>query len=74
MALYTTITSIKVEKPLNNKKTITTNSVNCSVCRNNYTDIITDSESGEVVCSNCGIVITDKSEDITNPEWRAFTA
>jgi transcription initiation factor TFIIB len=26
-----------------------------------------------VFCSNCGMVITDKSEDISNPEWRAFT-
>ncbi|HEU4824355.1 MAG TPA: transcription initiation factor IIB [Nitrososphaeraceae archaeon] len=68
------ITPIKVEKSLNNKKTIRTTSVTCSVCRNNYTDIITDSESGEVFCSHCGIVITDKSEDISNPEWRAFTA
>ena len=51
------------------------NSGTCSVCdNNNYTDIITDPESGEVICSNCGIVITEKSEDITNPEWRAFTA
>jgi len=75
VALYTTITSIKVERPLNDKKTITTtNSVTCSVCRNNYTDIITDSESGEVFCGDCGMVISEKSEDITNPEWRAFTA
>jgi transcription initiation factor TFIIB len=50
------------------------NSGACSVCDNNYTDIITDPESGEVICSNCGVVITEKSEDITNPEWRAFTA
>ncbi|HJR49435.1 MAG TPA: TFIIB-type zinc ribbon-containing protein [Nitrososphaeraceae archaeon] len=50
------------------------NSGTCSVCDNNYTDIITDPESGEVICSNCGVVITEKSEDITNPEWRAFTA
>ncbi|HZD35091.1 MAG TPA: TFIIB-type zinc ribbon-containing protein [Nitrososphaeraceae archaeon] len=53
---------------------ITRNSVTCLVCRNGYRDIITDSESGEVVCSNCGIVITEKSENISNPEWRAFTA
>jgi transcription initiation factor TFIIB len=71
---HTTNTAIKVEKTLNNKKMITTNSVTCFVCRNDYTDIITDSESGEVVCSNCGIVITEKSENISNPEWRAFTA
>ena len=53
---------------------ITRNSVTCFICRNDYTNIITDSESGEVVCSNCGIVITEKSENISNPEWRAFTA
>jgi transcription initiation factor TFIIB len=44
------------------------------VCHNNnHTDIITDSDSGEVFCSSCGIVITEKSEDVSNPEWRAFT-
>ena len=76
MVLHITNTAIKVERTLNNKKARTTmNSGTCSVCdNNNYTDIITDPESGEVICSNCGIVITEKSEDITNPEWRAFTA
>ena len=76
MVLHTTNTAIKVERTLNNKKVRTTmNSGTCSVCdNNNYTDIITDPESGEVICSNCGVVITEKSEDITNPEWRAFTA
>jgi transcription initiation factor TFIIB len=74
MVLHTTNTAIKVEKTLNNKKTITRNSVTCFICLNDYTNIITDSESGEVVCSNCGIVITEKSENISNPEWRAFTA
>jgi transcription initiation factor TFIIB len=61
---------------LNDKQTVTTNSISCYVLHknNNYTDIITDPESGEDICSNCGIVITEKSEDISNPEWRAFTA
>ena len=67
MFLHTINTTIKVEKTLNN-------SVTCLICQNDYTNIITDSESGEVVCSNCGIVITEKSENISNPEWRAFTA
>ena len=60
---------------LNDKLTVTTNSISCYVLHNNnnYTDIITDPESGEDICSNCGIVITEKSEDIANPEWRAFT-
>jgi transcription initiation factor TFIIB len=76
VVLHITNTAIKVEGTLNNKKARTTmNSGTCSVCdNNNYTDIITDPESGEVICSNCGIVITEKFEDITNPEWRAFTA
>ena len=61
---------------LNDKKTMTANSTSCYFFHNNnnYTDIITDPESGEDICSNCGIVITEKSEDIANPEWRAFTA
>jgi transcription initiation factor TFIIB len=55
---------------------MTANSTSCYFFHNNnnFTDIITDPESGEDICSNCGIVITEKSEDIANPEWRAFTA
>lgn len=74
MVLHTTNTAIKAGKTVSNKKTITRNSVTCNICLNDYTNVITDSESGEVVCSNCGIVITEKSENISNPEWRAFTA
>jgi len=73
MVLHTTNTATKVEKTLTNKKTITRNSVTCFICLNNYANTITDSESGEVVCSKCGIVITEKSENISNPECRAFT-
>jgi transcription initiation factor TFIIB len=36
-------------------------------------DVITDIESGEVICGNCGIVITDRAQDTSSPEWRAFT-
>lgn len=35
--------------------------------------IITDLESGEVICSNCGMVISDKVQDINRPERRAFS-
>jgi transcription initiation factor TFIIB len=35
---------------------------------------ITDSESGEVICSNCSVVISDKTQDYSHQEWRAFTA
>jgi transcription initiation factor TFIIIB Brf1 subunit/transcription initiation factor TFIIB len=36
-------------------------------------DVITDPESGEIICGNCGMVITDKAQDTASPEWRAFT-
>jgi transcription initiation factor TFIIB len=34
----------------------------CSSCNNERTTIITDPESAEIVCSNCGMVISDKIE------------
>jgi transcription initiation factor TFIIB len=65
--------TVKAKTQNQNDKKIMTSSITCSACRNNYTDIITDPELGETVCSNCGIVITEKFEDITNAERRAFT-
>src|SRR5919107_1727532 len=47
-------------------------SILCPLC-NKQTDIITDQESGEIVCVNCGSVITDKAQD-TRAEWNAFDA
>jgi len=47
--------------------------IGCSVCKNNSARIITDPESGEIVCNSCGIVISDKIQDITQPEQRAFS-
>ena len=38
-------------------------SVKCSVCGRMQT-AITDPESGEMICSNCGMVITEKFEDL----------
>lgn len=43
----------------------------CSVC--GYNQTITDTESGEIICSKCGQVISDKIEEIL-PEWRNFTS
>jgi transcription initiation factor TFIIB len=34
----------------------------CSSCNNEGTTIIADPEAGEVICSNCGMVISDKIE------------
>jgi len=36
------------------------------------THLIRNYERGEIVCTNCGLVITEKIID-TGPEWRAFT-
>jgi len=46
------------------------NSSVCSICKKDKT-IITDLDSGEIVCSKCGIVISDKIQD-TRQEWRGF--
>jgi transcription initiation factor TFIIB len=45
-------------------------SIICSICRDGQ--MITDLESGEVICRNCGIVMLDKIQE-SRPEWRAFT-
>ena len=43
----------------------------CSVC--GYNQTITDTESGEIICSKCGQVISDKIEEVL-PEWRNFAS
>jgi len=45
-------------------------SIACPVCRNGRR-IVTDSESCEIICSNCGIVISDNALDIARSEWYA---
>jgi len=37
----------------------------------NKSQTVTDLESGEVICSSCGLVISEKIQE-TRPEWRAF--
>ena len=49
-------------------------SFRCSVCSNKgvkFAIVVTDPESGEIICSNCGMVISQIIED-TRPEWRSF--
>jgi transcription initiation factor TFIIB len=41
----------------------------CSICKSNQ--IIADAESGELICSKCGQVISDKVQQ-EGPEWRNF--
>jgi transcription initiation factor TFIIB len=47
----------------------------CSTCgKGKGKTVIIDPESGEIICSNCGMVISDKVQDMSRPEWRAFSA
>ena len=41
----------------------------CQSCGNDQ--IITDSESGEMICDKCGRVISDKLQEV-GPEWRSY--
>jgi transcription initiation factor TFIIB len=45
----------------------------CSICKSNE-HIITDPESGEIICGNCAIVISDRIEDNIHQENRGFTS
>jgi transcription initiation factor TFIIB len=44
----------------------------CSIC-NKANTTITDPNSGEIICSNCGMVISDKIEDSLHPERRMYS-
>src|SRR3712207_5776505 len=43
----------------------------CSICNSDQT--VTDPESGEIICRNCGLVLSDRGQE-SRPEWRAFTS
>src|ERR1044071_5681103 len=44
----------------------------CPTCKDNLL-IITDTNSGETICSRCGMIVLDKTQNINQPEWRAFS-
>ena len=44
----------------------------CPMCKENLL-MITDTNSGETICSKCGLIISDKIQNINQPEWRAFS-
>jgi transcription initiation factor TFIIB len=44
----------------------------CAVC-NDHLLIITDPDSGETICSKCGMIVLEKIQNINQPEWRAFS-
>jgi transcription initiation factor TFIIB len=45
----------------------------CPTCNNSNPTTITDPESGEIICSNCGIVILDRIEDYVHEERGAYS-
>ena len=48
-------------------------SITRSTCNhNNNGQIVTDPESGEIICRNCGTVMLDNVQD-SRPEWRTFS-
>jgi transcription initiation factor TFIIB len=44
----------------------------CSICKRSD-KIVTDPESGEIICSNCGMVLSDKVEDRSHLERHVFS-
>src|SRR5919202_7087312 len=44
----------------------------CSICKRKD-KIVTDAESGEIICGNCGMVISDKVEDTSHLERHIFS-
>jgi transcription initiation factor TFIIB len=53
------------------KKTKMQTSIICSLC-SSQDQMVTDPDSGEIICSNCGQVTSEKALE-TQAEWRAFT-
>jgi transcription initiation factor TFIIB len=46
------------------------NSIVCSICEKDEL-VITDPESGEIICSRCGQVVLERIQE-ERLEWRAF--
>jgi transcription initiation factor TFIIB len=59
---------MNAEINIEEKNTVTT----CSTCNKDNT-AITDPECGEIICSNCGMVFSEKIEDTNHQERRAST-
>jgi transcription initiation factor TFIIB len=62
----------KIQRIENKANSSKSNQTLCSIC-NRSDKIVTDPESGEIICSNCGMVLIDKVEDANHPENYIFT-
>ena len=64
------LSSNYAQKDYQNREAERNSGVECSLCNSTLT--IFDAEAGEIVCSNCGVVIQENIESLEK-EWRAYT-
>jgi hypothetical protein len=69
IALKKILANTPIDDDNSNAVSIIQNPVLCPICKSN--NVITDPESGEIVCSKCGMVISDKIQE-TRRESRTF--
>jgi transcription initiation factor TFIIB len=69
---YSDFSIDKIQRIENKGSTSKQNQTLCSMC-NRSDKIVTDPESGEIICSSCGMVLSDKVEDTSHSERRIFT-
>ncbi|MFL6405033.1 MAG: TFIIB-type zinc ribbon-containing protein, partial [Nitrososphaeraceae archaeon] len=62
----------KIQSIENERDSSKRDQILCSICKRSDR-IVTDPESGEIICSNCGMVISDKVEDTSHLERHVFT-
>jgi transcription initiation factor TFIIB len=55
----------------NGAQTESAANVSCAECGS--TEVVRDIEKGEIICTTCGLVLSDHRID-TGPDWRAFTS
>jgi transcription initiation factor TFIIB len=61
----------RIDETTREEVTLETPETSCPDCGG--TDVIRDNEKGEMICTTCGLVLSDHRID-TGPEWRAFTS
>jgi transcription initiation factor TFIIB len=63
--------SSKADETRREEVILETPALTCPECGG--TDVVRDNEKGEMICTTCGLVLSDHRID-TGPEWRAFTS
>ena len=61
----------KVDETSREESIVETPVFTCPECGG--TEVVRDNEKGEIICTTCGLVLSDHRID-TGPEWRAFTS